>query len=153
MSDLVAVMNVGRIEQVDTPRRLYEAPRTQYIAQFVGDANLFWGEVLQAGNRLRLADGTVLHFQATEIRGTHAEVLVRPEKIHIETGDSAAREDNTLSGTVKDVTFLGETSKIVVQAGGQDVVVRVQNSPGTPIFQSGGLVSLSWLITDTVMLW
>lgn len=152
MSDLVAVMNDGRIEQVDTPRRLYEAPRTQYIAQFVGDANLFRGEVLQDGNLLRLADGADLHFRAPEMWTGRAEVLVRPEKIRIEAGASAGHEGNALSGTVKDVTFLGETSKIIVQAGGQDVVVRVQNSPGTPAFETGRSVTLSWPVTDTVIL-
>lgn len=154
MSDLVAVMNAGRIEQMDTPQALYDAPRTEFVAQFVGDSNLFRGETMGGGpdeHAVSLPDGTVLHCPASSRRSGPVTLLVRPEKISIRASD-ATPHDNTLCGRIVDAVFLGETLDYRISAGGNEVIVRQQNRPGTTVSRPGEEVTLSWAVNDTVVL-
>jgi putrescine transport system ATP-binding protein len=125
----IGVMDAGRLEQVATPRELYEAPTSRWIAEFVGDINLFEGQVGQGeGGRLAIATrdaGTVFVAAPRQpIAKTNVCVAIRPEKIKLSRRGPAsdavnARAINRLEGVVTDVGYLGgiTTYKVKLDTG------------------------------------
>jgi putrescine transport system ATP-binding protein len=117
MADRIGVMDAGRLEQVATPRRLYEAPNSRWIAEFVGDVNIFEGESQPAeAGRLAVATqdaGTIVAAKPPDpLRGAPVCVAVRPEKVKLSRHGSVpdtvdARSINRLEGIVTDVSYLG----------------------------------------------
>jgi putrescine transport system ATP-binding protein len=117
MADRIGVMDDGRLEQVATPRRLYEAPNSRWIAEFVGDVNIFEGESQPAeAGRLAVATqdaGTIVAAKPRDpLQATPVCVAVRPEKVklsrHGPVPDTVdARSINRLEGIVTDVSYLG----------------------------------------------
>jgi putative spermidine/putrescine transport system ATP-binding protein len=147
MSDMVAVMNAGRIEQIGTPRDLYEAPRTEFVARFVGDSNVFSGARVADG--LQVAGDAVLRGRSQAFAHSF---LVRPEKITVQTAPPAAGDVNTLRGEISSVIFLGEVLEYKVAAAGQIVSVRTHNRAAQKFYTPGDSVWLSWAVADTVPL-
>jgi spermidine/putrescine ABC transporter ATP-binding subunit len=155
MSDLVAVMNKGRIEQIGAPRVLYSNPTTEFVARFVGDSNLFKGVVVKADadeRELRLGDGTIIRCVSRRPLSDTETVLVRPERMRIVSPDGASSRSNSLQGRITDVIFLGEILEYVISACGQEVFVREQNRTEVPPRHPGADVLLSWAIEDTIAL-
>ena len=117
MANRIGVMDAGRLEQVATPRELYEAPRSRWVAEFVGDVNLFDGEVAsREHNRLMIAtrDGGTLSVAEPRqpVTKTVVSVAIRPEKVKLSrrgpASDAAnAHAINRLEGVVTDVSYLG----------------------------------------------
>src|ERR1700736_492281 len=117
VADRIGVMDSGRLEQVATPRELYEAPSSRWIAEFVGDVNIFDGQVAsREAGRLSIATkdaGTIMvaepHLPITK---TIVAVAIRPEKIKLSRRGPApdavnAHSINRLEGIVTDVSYLG----------------------------------------------
>lgn len=114
MSSRIALMNAGRIEQIDPPRRLYEYPSTRYAASFIGTVNLFSGHVIaqqddqvviqsdEAGGLLQ-----VRHSQPL-VAGTEVTVAVRPEKCRLI--DTLDGQPNQVGGVIKEIAYLGDVS-------------------------------------------
>jgi putrescine transport system ATP-binding protein len=130
MANRIGVMDAGRLEQVATPRELYEAPRSRWVAEFVGDINLFEGEISSRENhRLNVwtrAAGTTIVVAEPRQRVTQANVSVaiRPEKVKLsrrgpvaDAGTSQAI--NRLEGVVTDVSYLGGLTvyKVKLESG------------------------------------
>jgi putrescine transport system ATP-binding protein len=125
----IGVMDAGRLEQVATPRELYEAPTSRWIAEFVGDINLFEGQVRQdESGRLAIATrdaGTVFVAAPRQpIAKTNVCVAIRPEKIKLSRRGPAsdavnAHAINRLEGVVTDVGYLGgiTTYKVKLDTG------------------------------------
>ena len=125
----IGVMDAGRLEQVATPRELYEAPASRWIAEFVGDINLFEGQVRQGeSGRLAIATrdaGTVFVAAPRQpIAKTNVCVAIRPEKIKLSRRGPAsdavnAHAINRLEGVVTDVGYLGgiTTYKVKLDTG------------------------------------
>jgi len=117
MADRIGVMDNGRLEQVATPRALYEAPHSRWIAEFVGDVNIFEGQVEQhEAHRLTISTreaGTIVVAAPDRTAGTATVcVAIRPEKIKLSrrgpVPDAAnAQAINRLEGVVTDVGYLG----------------------------------------------
>jgi putrescine transport system ATP-binding protein len=116
MASRIGVMDAGRLEQVATPRELYEAPSSRWIAEFVGDVNLFDGQVeTREPQRLIIATRDAGHIVAAEPRGvtkTIVSVAIRPEKVKLSRRGPASDADhvhalNRLEGVVCDVSYLG----------------------------------------------
>jgi putrescine transport system ATP-binding protein len=117
VADRIGVMDAGRLEQVATPRELYEAPASRWIAEFVGDINMFEGEVAsQEGSRLAIATkdaGTILVAEPRQPIGkATVAVAIRPEKVKLSrrgpVSDALnAHSINRLEGVVTDVSYLG----------------------------------------------
>jgi putrescine transport system ATP-binding protein len=117
MASRIGVMDAGRLEQVATPRELYEAPLSRWIAEFVGDVNLFDGQVEARGlGRLTIATRDAGHIVAVEprhyITKTVVSVAIRPEKVKLSrrgpaTDAEHAHALNRLEGVVCDVSYLG----------------------------------------------
>jgi putrescine transport system ATP-binding protein len=117
MASRIGVMDAGRLDQVATPRELYEAPRSRWIAEFVGDVNLFDGQVeTRELHRLTVATRDAGRIVAAEPRDgagkTVVSVAIRPEKVKLSRRGPAADADrahalNRLEGVVCDVSYLG----------------------------------------------
>jgi putrescine transport system ATP-binding protein len=117
MANLIGVMDAGRLVQVATPRDLYEAPRSRWVAEFVGDVNLFEGEVSsREDHRLTIATPDGGHIVVAAPRQTVTEtqvfVALRPEKVKLSrpgpTSDAVdSHEINRLEGAIADVSYLG----------------------------------------------
>jgi putrescine transport system ATP-binding protein len=117
VADRIGVMDAGRLEQVATPRELYEAPASRWIAEFVGDVNMFEGQVAaQEGNRLSIATRDAGTISVAEPRQPISKeivcVAIRPEKVKLSRRGPAsdalsAHSINRLEGTVTDVGYLG----------------------------------------------
>ncbi len=114
MSDRIAVMRAGRIEQVATPAILYEAPNSRYVADFIGNVAIVEGTVEDvSGDRLRLAaEGGVLTVDGAPqlAKGAPAALAVRPEKISLSRRPPEAGAANVLKGTVWDIAYLGDVT-------------------------------------------
>jgi spermidine/putrescine ABC transporter ATP-binding subunit len=148
LSDRVAVMNRGRIEQLGAPLDLYETPRTRFVAEFVGESNLVDGTVVAA------ADGGLVLVTRSGLRlpirpggaqvGDPAMLLLRPEKIAIASprtpGDACGVE-----GEVAEAIYLGEATRYVVRtAGGETFTVKQQNLSPARVLKVGARVTLRW---------
>jgi spermidine/putrescine transport system ATP-binding protein len=138
MADTIAVMNLGKIEQLGSPTDLYERPRTAFVANFLGTSNLLGGTA-EGPRSVRLGDGTVV---GVDTGGATGEVAigVRPEKVRL-GGD----EENVLRGTVKESAYIGVATQIVVTTAVGDVSVFHQNSEtGGLVPAPGEQVTVSW---------
>jgi putrescine transport system ATP-binding protein len=139
MASRIGVMKAGKLAQVAGPRELYEAPRSRWIAEFVGDVNLFEGEFkLRDGHRLVIGTrdaGTLVTAEPREPVGeTKLTVAIRPEKVKLSRRgpvSEAGHETsiNRLDGVVADICYLGGTTtyKVKLDTGGM-VQASVANS-------------------------
>jgi putrescine transport system ATP-binding protein len=139
MASRIGVMKAGRLDQVASPRELYEAPRSRWIAEFVGDINLFDGEFrLRDGHRLVIGTngaGTLVVAEPREpVGATKVSVAIRPEKVKLSRQgpvSEAGRETtiNRLDGVIADICYLGGTTtyKVKLDTGGM-VQASVVNS-------------------------
>jgi putrescine transport system ATP-binding protein len=128
MSTRIAVMEAGRILQVDTPAALYERPRSRSVAEFIGSVNLFEGKV-QASMGEQILVKTRLG-QSIRVRGTQplalgtpVTIAVRPEKLRLCT-EPAEADLNRLTGTIEDIAYLGDISIYRVRVT-SDLLVRI----------------------------
>jgi spermidine/putrescine transport system ATP-binding protein len=124
MADTIAVMNKGRIEQLGSPRELYERPRTAFVAGFLGVSNLLAGEAVGDGV-VRLDGGSEVRVRPEVLAGRSGRVAVgvRPEKIRLGGGDV-----NTLTGRVVEGAYIGVSTQYVVETPHGRVQVYVQNA-------------------------
>jgi spermidine/putrescine transport system ATP-binding protein len=122
MADAIAVMNAGRIEQLGAPRDLYEHPRTEFVAGFLGVSNLLHGIV--AGPKAVRLDGAGEARVAAELptQGARVAVGVRPEKLIL--GNAA----NTIEGVVQESAYVGVSTQYVVDTPAGRLAVYVQNA-------------------------
>jgi spermidine/putrescine ABC transporter ATP-binding subunit len=126
MSDRLAVMNHGRIEQLATPTVVYERPATSFVAGFIGKTNLL--ECVRGSGRTAHA-GSVEIQLATDIALERFTVSVRPEAIAL--GEASRSLDNHFAAVVSDVLFLGHERELILEIEGQRIIVRATGpTPG-----------------------
>ena len=120
ISDRVAVVNGGRVEQVDSPEAVYRQPESRFVAEFVGDNNLFEAEVGEDGNRAHLVDDPAVSVPLSDERvaGERVTLSVRPEVLGL--GEGAV----TLTARVENVEFLGEAYRLHCEWAGRELLVR-----------------------------
>jgi spermidine/putrescine ABC transporter ATP-binding subunit len=153
MSDRIAVMNDGRIEQCGPPTELYDEPANRFVADFIGESNFIDGKVTtHVGETTCVAVPGLGEVRARRKpdaeSGIEAALTVRPEKI-VTTDESAIPGMNVVSGTVSDVIFVGEMRRYVVTLpGGQELVLKAQNRTGVQSFGRGDPIKVAWSIDD-----
>jgi spermidine/putrescine ABC transporter ATP-binding subunit len=151
MSDRIAVMNDGRVEQLGAPREIYEYPASKFVAGFIGTSNLLSGRVESLSGQTAVLvhdDGqhveVALRDEMVVAAGDPLEVTVRPEKMSLgtEPGPGGCR----LRGTVTEVVYLGtSTNYNVLTSTGADVTVFVQNAESSAdLVTRGQQVWLCW---------
>jgi spermidine/putrescine transport system ATP-binding protein len=146
MSDRIAVMKDGVVEQIAEPRELYERPATPFVAGFIGVSNLIAVRVDRrdgAAVVMDLGDGEriVANYSSG---AAELEVTVRPEKIKLAAGEVAASTASSVSGVVTDVVYLGSMTQLMVElrTGEQLVVHRLNDEGADPTV--GERVVLHW---------
>jgi len=153
MSDRLAVMRLGRIEQIGPPEEVYERPQTEFVASFLGASNLLNGELKERNDgvaAILLAGGDLVHLpveQAPFEVGATVKVGVRPEKITIDRdeGEEPGSGWNSVSGMLRMSTYIGVSHQYKVQGPlGHDLTVWVQNLGTGPVPHPGERVRLSW---------
>ena len=145
MSDRLAVMKDGHIEQVGAPQDVYEDPETLYVADFLGVSNLMQATIVDAGTRAcRVAlDGYELATRGTDRDVTgEAKIVIRPERIELEEHGSPSGP-NRIPGMVERVVYVGSTIQVIVRAAtGEALQALVQNTGGGIPYEQGTPVQL-----------
>jgi len=137
LSHSIAVMSEGHIQQIGTPREIYERPRTQFVADFVGSTNFVDGTVLGPGAapahfRIRTEFGEVEVLSDDSLRSNDRVVLsVRPEDV--ELAEARPEGDNVWEARVDQKVFLGEFVDFQVKLGGRLLLSRCHPSLRTPV--------------------
>ena len=153
MADTVAVMNKGQIEQMGAPQELYELPKTRFVANFLGQSNLFTGAVTESTNdtiAIDVAGHRIVMPKSRAARHTGmVSVGVRPEKLSLlmTQPDAVAGQNVIGPGRVADVSFSGVSTQYIVevpQLG--SVVVFAQNVASGPVVDRGAEVWLRWSV-------
>jgi spermidine/putrescine transport system ATP-binding protein len=166
LSDRIAVMNDGRIEQLGTPAEIYESPRSRFVASFIGDANIFHVRMASnvGENYVGLTAGK-LGGQPVQLvawkdknlqPGTSLELSVRPEKISIaRKRPDPDQHRNILHGVVEDMIYLGSQTQYRVRVG--EKLVQVLKQHGHFLLDTKPItweepVWLSWHADDSHMI-
>jgi putative spermidine/putrescine transport system ATP-binding protein len=156
MSDRIAVMNQGRIEQLGSPVDLYDRPNSRFVAEFIGESNFLDGIALDGGsrvNQVRIGDDVVSAIGREDVASGMGVVLaVRPEKLSFrEEGEALPLEQlNHLATTVREGTFIGEMRRYVVEtAAGLRLTLKQPLRYGIRHYEPGDEVELEWHVEDT----
>jgi ABC-type Fe3+/spermidine/putrescine transport system ATPase subunit len=153
LSDRLAVLNAGRIEQLGTPLEIYQQPRTRFVAEFAGQSNHFEARVLAAEHgraRVRTGHGIDLW---VGLRGTAPAmnaallVMLRPERVRL----GAASGANCFPATVSEVTFLGGMTAYRLAVGKGEVFAHVTNT-GARSYAVGEALTVAWDDDDCISL-
>ena len=151
MSDRLAVMRQGRIEQVGDPPDVYEHPTTEFVAGFLGASNLLEGQVLERDGsvaRVRLPGGASVAVPAERLNGQGGTVRVgvRPEKIHLRSDAGEPPEGwNCVPGVVRLATYVGVSHQFTIEGPeGATLTVYAQNLGAEPVPHPGERVRLLW---------
>jgi spermidine/putrescine transport system ATP-binding protein len=154
MSDRVGVMEQGKLAQVGTPLEIYTRPASPYVADFVGEANILSGTVVEAaGGRVSVAvsGASALAGIGGDLkRGDPARLVVRPEAMRLIRDDGAGGPE-TLSGTVAEVVFVGHHWKILIDAAEAGILTVTSPSRTTedgPPLGVGERVQATWRVDD-----
>ena len=150
MSDRIAVMNAGNVEQIGSPTEIYDRPATVFVASFIGQANLWAGrqtgrtnrdfvEISVLGSQLKARPG-----ETTIEPGGHATLMVRPERVRVSveplTGDVAA-----VRAKVRDLTFQGPVVRLSMAAPDDSTIVaHVGPEQQLPLLRPGDEVHVGW---------
>jgi spermidine/putrescine transport system ATP-binding protein len=149
MSDRIAVMDEGVVQQIGPPEEIYETPQKTFVAGFIGVSNLM-PAVVEDGGRVRLENGPVVHVPSPNgfRPGQRCYAVVRPEKLRVSAPDAGNGAAPSVEGTVESSLYLGTSTQLVVDLGdGVKMTVLVPNAdeaerqalPG-----GGARVRLSW---------
>jgi spermidine/putrescine transport system ATP-binding protein len=144
MSDRLAVMNNGRVEQVGAPHDVYEDPETLFVADFLGVSNLMEARIVSAErSACRVAlDGYELETRGTELDVTGAaKIVIRPERVGLE--EHGSNGPNRIPGMVERLVYIGSAVQVIVRAAtGDTLQALVQNTGGTIPYEQGTPVQL-----------
>lgn len=155
MSDRIGILREGKLVQEGPPEEIYDSPRSEFAATFLGDANILRGEATDTG--IRLDDGTTILTRrggglgAGTETGKRASCAVRPERISIHPTPIDMPDDgNSLPGRVRKHIFAGNSSTYFVERGDTMIKVLVQNA-GQERLREGQEVVLHWSVESTVL--
>ncbi|MFC7395615.1 ABC transporter ATP-binding protein [Chelatococcus sp. GCM10030263] len=151
MSDQVAVMNAGRIEQIASPQTLYDAPATRFVASFIGHANLLPVSVVACEGetaRVAFAGQEFACIVGEAPQGREGLLVLRFELVRI-AGPGAALAAS-IKGTVRQAIFAGSTVQYVVRLNAGDIEMTVEQPYGAtgPLIAQGEAVTLGWNAGD-----
>ena len=150
MSDRVAVMSNGVIEQIDEPQAIYDKPLTPFVADFIGDMNFVTGEVVESadgGFAVDAGSGVIVRGRGSAVKGARVRVGIRPERMAAAARDAAGHV-NSAPAEVVTKMYLGDQIQIVAKLTGLgDITVREQRSTADPTLDAvhpGDRIVVSW---------
>jgi spermidine/putrescine transport system ATP-binding protein len=144
MSDRIAVMSQGRVEQVGPPKEIYEEPATAYVADFLGVSNLMDAMASgggEGGCHVKLGDFDLTAGQGEVDTDGPAKITIRPERVQIV--DHGATGENTVPAMVERVVYVGSVLQVILNlAPGERIQAWIPNEGGDLRFDSGTAVSV-----------
>lgn len=152
LSDRVAVMNEGKIQQVAPPEVLYDEPTSLFVANFIGENNQLDGQVVEWSDdlcRVKVADaGVVQAFPVAVQEGDlNTSLTIRPERVELNPAPGSVA--NIFDAVVRDVIFLGDHLRIHAELlGNAQFIVKIRNIVGQGAVLPGDTIKLGWLATD-----
>jgi len=153
MADTVAVMNLGKIEQLGAPEALYDRPKTAFVARFLGQSNIFVGEVVEATDSVIAisCNGQRIATPKTRAEKHSGKIAVgvRPEKVTFHEGKPELGSDHNLvgPGEIIDIRFTGVSNQYLIDVPGfGDFTVFAQNVGKSPVVELGAKVWISWKV-------
>ena len=151
MADQITVLNEGRVEQVGTPREIYERPATRFVAEFMGDATLIRveisnGSVLHGGRPIRVAE-------RPDLRDRSAYVVLRPERLSVLAQPADPERVNVFRGRVEDAIYQGDSVLTSLRLDGGEVIsVRLSGGTGHGLLpRPGDKISVALQVSDTIL--
>ncbi len=161
MSDRIAVMEFGKIIQIDTPEGIYEKPRTKFIADFIGETNVFKGKVSEISQgilKIEIRDKMTIHAVAHRYnyeKGKEVYVAIRPEKVAFQY-DRPLTSVNLFEGTITNVLYLGDKTHYYIRlTTGENIVACRQNTEinlSKDHYITGKKIFVCWNIENTLVL-
>lgn len=150
MSDRIVLLKDGVIEQVDTPVKIYEHPKSLYTAQFLGDSNLFQGDVIEVEKdytRVKVEDTTLkILSQGFEV-GDSLDIILRPENMKTSLKPS---KDNVLQGKIIEQIYDGAVTNLMVRVNKKKINVMYLGND--KLYTKGQEIYLTWDIEDAIVL-
>jgi putative spermidine/putrescine transport system ATP-binding protein len=152
LSDRIAVMRDGRIEQIGSPEEIYSRPANPFVARFVGESNFISGQVSS-----RQSEDVMVSTEAANISGKPSgalrvgekvQLLVRPEKIIFA---EALLSGGTIRGVVEDKLYAGEIIRYYVRVGNENIIVKQTSRHGIFLPEIGDRVALTWSAEDAIV--
>jgi spermidine/putrescine transport system ATP-binding protein len=150
MSDRVAVMSNGVIEQIDEPQAIYDRPLTPFVADFIGDMNFLEGDVVEAadgGFAVDAGSGIIVRGRGDATKGARVRVGIRPERMTAAAGTSGGAANSAAADVISKV-YLGDQVQLMARvATGASIVVRSQRSAAEQTIDTinaGDSVVLRW---------
>jgi spermidine/putrescine ABC transporter ATP-binding subunit len=148
LSDRIAVMNAGRIEQLGTPEDIYERPATAFVLEFIGRANMFPGEIgTQDGRPVLRAGALTLAVPDAGARDGRAILAIRPERVRLCAAPPAG-EANVVSAQVTNVVYLGSHAHYYVRLATGEELVAFQSVAEGPAVNVDAPVWVTWRTED-----
>ena len=156
MSDRVAVMNRGRIEQVGVSAEIYDRPATPFVASFVGENNPFFGRVARVINGVAQIDTPIGPLRGRNAgnlsQGSEAVLFVRPERLRL-TGVETSETDNLIESAVETASFEGAFAHIFLGgADGRSIVLYAPNDGNMPSIRPGAPAKVQFSAEDAIIL-
>ena len=158
MSDRIAVMNGGHVEQIGTPREIYERPHTSFVADFIGSLNALELRIdelvgVNAVMRLGEAERLVVPVGPGHRAGESVRVAVRPERVQIEpVGSPLLNGGSRLEGTIAEIVFLGMYTQFHVDTEAGRLVSHRLADESLRGLEGGSRVALSWDVEQASLL-
>ncbi len=155
MSDRIAVMNNGVLDQVGTAEEIYDNPSTKFVADFVGQINFLPGTVISSDPEWTVVDipGGRSKVRSNGLRplGRNVTVAIRPERLRIGKRKNGEVATDAIRGTIRDIGFAGNLSMVCVDLSDANRVnVEVRRSDDTPTI--GESVTVDWDPADSIIL-
>ena len=151
MSDRIAVMNQGRIEQIGTPTQIYEEPENMFVARFVGEINIFEGRITEIFNGSATVDIHGLPFRVHNRKnfscGQHVKVLLRPEDILVTRDEDAKPASPSLGGAIDEVIYKGKTVDLIISLDAGETIFATQffnEDQEDVVFRQGQRIHVEW---------
>ncbi|WP_459482249.1 ABC transporter ATP-binding protein [Clostridium saccharoperbutylacetonicum] len=151
MSDRIAIMYGGNLEQIGTPKEIYETPKSKFVADFIGESNIFYGVANKINNDvldIKLENGSVLAVDSQIGNNEIIYVLVRPENIKL---SKEPVEGFSLFGKVKEHIYIGNVNKtIILLPTGMEV--KMNTTPKVELLPVGSEICVYWEKEDAVVI-
>ncbi|NJL36423.1 MAG: ABC transporter ATP-binding protein [Leptolyngbyaceae cyanobacterium SM1_4_3] len=153
LSDRIAVMHNGQVQQIGTPKQIYDRPGSLFVAQFIGKANFLKGTVLETIGETAAVEVSGMKIWAAVTGrspsiGNAVTLMIRPERVRLGETAKTAKADNQLSGKVASVTYVGQLIELKVETPiGSLTVTQLSSTADFSLEQS-----LSWNVNDCILL-
>lgn len=155
MSDRIALMRAGKIEQIGTPTEIYDHPATKYVADFIGETNLFTGIVKEISGAHAILDVNGVMLQAHAVDGvkpgTSVFLSVRPEMISILPNGNTPFDYNVIQATVREGIYAGSMTKLHLDLP-NGTPLLLNTSPTMQAIGPGGKIRVGWQVDRGVLL-